>query len=171
MPPSTICSWFCASSASDVGGGVEILDLDLDADFLEVALLDRPQVRDGRDRAHGADLDGDLLGPRDPGAGHHGQTGKQYCPHSHRSALPRENPIQCDGFFFDSDGALVSSIAIQQVNGNRSLCCSGFLPRTARASVRRILRNSGRSIVRPDDARRRICSSRTSPACRACWRR
>ena len=45
-----------------VGGGIERLGGDLDAVLLEVALLGRPQDRDRGDRAHGADLDGHLLG-------------------------------------------------------------------------------------------------------------
>ena len=51
MPPSITCNWFWASSAIDVGGGVEVLRLDLDAELLEVALLDRVVGHAGRDRA------------------------------------------------------------------------------------------------------------------------
>ncbi len=72
-----------------VGGGIEVLVHDLDAELLEVALLDRPQDRDGGDRAHRADLDGNLLRGRDADAGDHGKTGQQrLLQHDHGQALP-----------------------------------------------------------------------------------
>src|SRR5262245_22557034 len=45
-----------------IRGSVERLGDDLDAVLLEVALLDRPQDGGGGNRAHRADLDGELLG-------------------------------------------------------------------------------------------------------------
>ena len=58
MPPATIWNWFCASSAIDVGGGVDVVPFELDAGFLEVAVLERHQLGDVGGRARDADLDG-----------------------------------------------------------------------------------------------------------------
>ena len=67
-----------------VGGRVEVLGLDLDAELLEVALLDRGEGGDRGDRFHHADLDGDVLGPSRGRAAHDGEQSKQHvAAHGH----------------------------------------------------------------------------------------
>src|SRR5262249_4197 len=59
-----------------VGGGVEGLGHDLDAVVFEIAFLDPPENGGGGDRAHRADLDGELLGVSHAPAADDGETRK-----------------------------------------------------------------------------------------------
>jgi hypothetical protein len=95
-----------------VGGGVEGLGRDLNAVVFEIALLDPPENGGGGDRAHRADLDGDLLGVGHARAADDGETRKQGALNPH-AISPIERAIALLGF--DE----IASIAVAIIHDGR----------------------------------------------------
>src|SRR5262245_32920147 len=91
-----------------VGGGVERLGHDLDAVVFEVTLLDRPQNRGGGDRAHRADLDGNLLAVSRARTADDGETRKQGALNRHAIS-----PVECVIALFGCDEIAFLAVAIE----------------------------------------------------------